>query len=141
MNGSLPVPMGAFEVFFLGTRIFSKIQSSVWPNPAMVAKRCLRAYMEFHGTGNIEQFETTTIDKRHLSRNETESFSKASLKSPKRSLQASKENSSGTQRAPWPKVPLPSFLARAKEAKAEATLCEPAQELSAVSFNSAAPGH
>jgi hypothetical protein len=110
--------MGAFEVFFLGTRIFSKIQSSVWPNPAMVAKRCVRAYMEFHGTGNIEQFETTTIDKRHLSRNETESFSKASLKSPKSAMAKSAAS---------------FFPGSRKRGNIMRT--------SAVSFNSAAPGH
>jgi len=28
-----PFELGAFEIYFMGVRIFSKIQSRVWPDP------------------------------------------------------------------------------------------------------------
>ena len=31
---------GALEVYFMGVRLFSKIQSKYWPNAPMVAEKC-----------------------------------------------------------------------------------------------------
>ena len=52
------VERGGFEVFFLGTRIFSKIQSRIWPNPKLLAERCFKAYMAFTSGRDISEFET-----------------------------------------------------------------------------------
>ena len=53
--------IGALEVYFMGVRIFSKIQSGVWPNPNAVANRCLEAYNSFEGNTDINDFETIRI--------------------------------------------------------------------------------
>ena len=36
--------MGAFEVYYMGVRVYSKKQSNIWPNIPMVVDKCLRAH-------------------------------------------------------------------------------------------------
>jgi hypothetical protein len=47
-NPPLDIPidkLGCLEVYFEGILLFSKIQSTVWPNWTLVAKKVLRAYL------------------------------------------------------------------------------------------------
>ena len=57
-NQGRPAPMWALEVYFMGVRIFSKIQSGVWPNPVLVAKRCALAWDKYNAGEDIDEFET-----------------------------------------------------------------------------------
>ena len=50
MDAEFPLrkmPIGALEVYFMGVRLFSKVQSGVWPNAVRVAERCLAAFNDF----------------------------------------------------------------------------------------------
>ena len=49
---------GAMEVYFMGVRLFSKIQSKYWPNPNMVADKCVQAYQDFVDGKDITVYET-----------------------------------------------------------------------------------
>lgn len=40
----LKMQVGALEVYFMGVRIFSKIQSGLWPLIPSLAERCLNVY-------------------------------------------------------------------------------------------------
>lgn len=49
---------GALEVYFMGVRLFSKLQSKYWPNASMVAEKCVRAYQDFIDGKDITVYET-----------------------------------------------------------------------------------
>lgn len=40
-------PSGAFEVFFMNTKIYSKLKSNEWPNNALLAAKCARVYKDY----------------------------------------------------------------------------------------------
>lgn len=42
----------------MGVRLFSKIQSKYWPNPNMVADKCVQAYQDFVDGKDITVYET-----------------------------------------------------------------------------------
>ena len=50
--------MGAFEVYFMGVRIYSKKQSNIWPNIPMVVEKCLNAHNDFIKGEDISKYET-----------------------------------------------------------------------------------
>lgn len=37
----------AFEVYFMGVRIYSKIATRLWPNTSSVAYKCARVWNDF----------------------------------------------------------------------------------------------
>lgn len=39
--------MGAFEVYFMGVLIYSKIKTGQFPNITAVSKKCCEAYNEY----------------------------------------------------------------------------------------------
>ena len=50
--------MGAFEVYFMGVRIYSKKQCNIWPNIPMVAEKCIKAHADFIAGEDISVYET-----------------------------------------------------------------------------------
>lgn len=50
--------LGAFEVYFMGVRLYSKIQSNKWPNTKLLGQKCKRAYDAYIAGEDIEEFET-----------------------------------------------------------------------------------
>jgi hypothetical protein len=50
--------VGALEVYFMGVRIFSKIQSGLWPLIPSLAERCLNVYNSYINEEDINSFET-----------------------------------------------------------------------------------
>ena len=46
------------EVFFMGVRLYSKLQSNTWPNVTMFAQKAKAAYDAYVGGEDIEEFET-----------------------------------------------------------------------------------
>lgn len=55
------VPIGAMEVYFMGVRLFSKVQSGVWPNATRVAERCLAAFNDYEANQDISEYETMRV--------------------------------------------------------------------------------
>jgi len=49
-------PLGQFEVYFMGVRLFSKLQAKVFPDLDQVSEKCIAAYNAFIG-GSLPQFE------------------------------------------------------------------------------------
>jgi hypothetical protein len=39
--------LGAFEVYFMGVRVFSKIQSGLWPSIPLLAEKCKQVWNDF----------------------------------------------------------------------------------------------
>ena len=39
--------LGGFEVYFMGVRLFSKIQSGMWPFTPVLAQKCFIAYNDY----------------------------------------------------------------------------------------------
>ena len=50
--------MGAFEVYYMGVRIYSKKQSNIWPSIPMVVEKCLNAHADFVKGEDISVYET-----------------------------------------------------------------------------------
>jgi hypothetical protein len=65
-GGARPVQsiaVGAFEVYFKGVRVYSKIASLRWPNTPMVADKCKRL-LDAHNNGeDISEFEHIPVKK------------------------------------------------------------------------------
>ena len=71
-NRNLPSHPGAFEVYFMGVRLFSKIQSGVWPNPVRVAERAAQAYKAYYAGKDIDEFETQVFGRRATVRDDVD---------------------------------------------------------------------
>lgn len=54
----MELELGAFEVYFMGIKLFSKLKSGLWPNMVLVATKCKLAYDAYVNDLQIEQFET-----------------------------------------------------------------------------------
>jgi hypothetical protein len=50
---------GAFEVYFMGVRLFSKIESKMWPNIPALAEKCVNCYKAYVSNKEIDNFELT----------------------------------------------------------------------------------
>jgi hypothetical protein len=50
--------MGAFEIYFMGVRIYSKKQSNIWPSIPMVVEKCIKAHADFVSGEDISVYET-----------------------------------------------------------------------------------
>ena len=50
--------MGAFEVYFMGIQLFSKIKTSQWPNIEYLAKKCRSIYDDYMSGAPIYRYET-----------------------------------------------------------------------------------
>ena len=50
--------MGAFEIYFMGVRIYSKKQSNIWPSVPMVVEKCIKAHSDFMSGEDISIYET-----------------------------------------------------------------------------------
>ena len=49
---------GGLEVYFQGVRLFSKIQSGMWPHIGLLAQKCQRAYNDYMAGKDITMYET-----------------------------------------------------------------------------------
>lgn len=67
------MPIGALEVYFMGVRLFSKVQSGVWPNAARVAERCLGAFNDYENQQDISDYETVRVA-RSIARRQQEDY-------------------------------------------------------------------
>ena len=57
MIEKIPLELGAFEVYFMGIRLFSKLKSGKWPNIDMVAEKCKQVYEAYNvNSGNDLDF-------------------------------------------------------------------------------------
>lgn len=50
-------PSGAFEVYFMNTKIYSKLSSHEWPNTSLLAKKCANIYKDFKKGKDISEYE------------------------------------------------------------------------------------
>ena len=48
---------GAFEVYFMGVSLFSKIESKIWPNVTALAEKCVNCYRAYVSNKEIDIFE------------------------------------------------------------------------------------
>ena len=48
---------GAFEVYFMGIKLFSKIQCKMWPNIPILADKCVKCYRAYVKNQSLDQFE------------------------------------------------------------------------------------
>ena len=46
------ITRGAFEVYFMNVKLFSKILSNTWPNYSLVAQKCVKAYDDIVSGGD-----------------------------------------------------------------------------------------
>ena len=51
-------PLGACEVYFMGVRLFSKLQSNVWPSANLLKDKCLAVYEAYMRDEDISEYET-----------------------------------------------------------------------------------
>jgi len=52
-----PTRRYAFEVFFMGIRLYSKIATRLWPSTSLVALKCARAWTDFSKGLDLQQYE------------------------------------------------------------------------------------
>ena len=50
--------LGAFECYFMGVRLYSKLQSNIWPSVKLLVSKCKEVYDSYTTGGDIEEFET-----------------------------------------------------------------------------------
>ena len=55
------IPVGAFEVYFMGVKLYSKIESKKWPDVPKLIEKCKFVYIEFISGKDISEYE---FDKR-----------------------------------------------------------------------------
>lgn len=53
--------IGALEVYFNGVRLFSKIQSGLWPHTDLLAQKCVKVYNDFMAGQDISIHETQQV--------------------------------------------------------------------------------
>ena len=57
----MELELGAFEIYFMGVKLFSKLKSGVWPNTLLVASKCKMAYDSYVNEEQIDHYETLTM--------------------------------------------------------------------------------
>ena len=50
-------PRGAFEVYFMGVRLYSKLLTNQWPNSSALAAKCARVYADYVNDEDISGYE------------------------------------------------------------------------------------
>ena len=50
--------LGAFECYFMGVRLYSKLQSNIWPSVKMLSQKCKECYEAYTKGEDIQDFET-----------------------------------------------------------------------------------
>ncbi len=51
------IPFGAFEIYFMGVRLFSKNLSKNWPNVDDFVEKFNRILRDYNDGGNIQKYE------------------------------------------------------------------------------------
>jgi hypothetical protein len=57
----MDLEIGAFEVYFMGIKLFSKLMSGKWPSIPLVAEKCYNAYASFARDELLDFYETQSI--------------------------------------------------------------------------------
>ena len=60
-----PTPKGAFEVYFMGVLIYSKLMTKKWPRISDLANKCGRMYRDYQQGLSILEYEITPERVRH----------------------------------------------------------------------------
>lgn len=58
--------IGGLEVYLNGVRLFSKIQSGLWPHIDLLAQKCARAYEDLVAGKDLTQYETQVVGRRQM---------------------------------------------------------------------------
>lgn len=59
-----PTKRYAFEVYFMGFRLYSKITTRLWPNNSLVALKCARAWNDYVQGNDLSQYEYVSKKKK-----------------------------------------------------------------------------
>ena len=50
-------PRGAFEIYFMGIRLYSKLLTNQWPSSSAIANKCKRIYEDYVNGQDISHYE------------------------------------------------------------------------------------
>jgi hypothetical protein len=59
-----PTKRYAFEVYFMGFRLYSKIATRLWPNTSLVALKCAKAWNDYVQGNDLSQYEYVSKKKK-----------------------------------------------------------------------------